>query len=123
MKKRRRESETIRVSNKEELDDAFDRGYQTIRVVGRLAGQIYKTRKLAQLSPLALGSLAASVGAAPPTGGVSLVGVIPPTIGTGLSFGAIILAASIGLSLLIALYKNYEIVEYTNGTLTLHRKD
>ncbi|MCF7939852.1 MAG: hypothetical protein K9L68_14765 [Spirochaetales bacterium] len=113
-----------RVSTKEELDEAIDRGCQTIRIVGKLAGQVYRTRALAHVSPALLGSAAASLGFAPATGGLSLaLGVMPTTAMSGVSIGALIIAISIGLSLLIALFKNYEVIDYRHGSLTLHKKD
>lgn len=122
-RKKHRE-EVHHVSSKEELDEAYRRGWKNIQVVGKLAGQLYRTQKLMRLSPLALGGLVGSLSLAPATGGLSmLVGAVPTMGMSGVSIGALILAASIGVSLILGVFNNYEVVEFENGRLTLRKKE
>lgn len=58
----------------------------------------------------------------PFTGGISAVGLVPIAAMTGLEIAAIIAAASLGLALIIAIFKEYEEIEYGNGRLVLKKK-
>lgn len=110
------------VSTKSELDDATKFGVREITVVGDLANDLHKTKKLAYVGASTVGLLTAALAAAPFTGGLSFVGAAPIAALTGLEIATIIAAASIGVALILAIFKDYEEIEYDNGRLVLKKK-
>lgn len=58
----------------------------------------------------------------PLTGGLSMFAAAPVAALTGLEIAAIIAAASVGLALIIALFKDYEEVSYDAGKLVLKKR-
>lgn len=112
---------TITVTTTEELKKAKSHNYETIIVKGELADKIYKARNVKKLSAAGVALLTAAIGGialTPFTGGFSgFMGASTATgvaLAAGLSTTAVvavvsIVAGGISLTLLIAIYKNYNI--------------
>lgn len=114
-----------RVSTKEELEKAKNAKVDVIVVEGQLANKIKKSKKIVDAGTAgsaAIAVLLAATAATPFTGGMSFLAAAPLAAMTGFEISAIILAASIGLTLLIAIFKDYEEIECSNGRLMLKRK-
>lgn len=77
----------------------------------------------------AIAVISAGIAAAPATGGLSFIAssgaVATISAQTGLGVGAIIIAVSIGITLLIAIFKDYDLIELKNGdsSIRLQRKN
>lgn len=114
------------VETKEELEEAMRLGTKEIIVKGQFADDLKKSKKIAVMSGVALGVLTAAIAAAtvtaPITGGILYLAAAPVAALTGLEIATIILAVSIGIALIIAVFKDYEEISYSNGTLVLRRK-
>ena len=113
---------TRTVSTKYELESAKNDGADEITVIGELADKLHKAKKIAYVGAGTLAVLTAALAAAPFTGGFSMVGFAPVAVLTGLEIAAIIAAASVGLALIIAVFKGYDEIEYSNGKLVLKKK-
>lgn len=117
---------SITVTKKEELEKAKEEKYDEIIVIGELADKLKKAKKIAFASKVALcviaGALGTSIATAPITGGVSFVALAPVAAFTGFEIAAIIAATSIGLTLLVAVFKGYDEISYENGKLVLRKK-
>ncbi len=115
----------ITVSNKSDLEKAKNNRYDVIIVIGELANKLHTAKKVTALSKVTLGILAVAIGgatvAAPITGGLSFAAAAPIAVATGASIPAIIAASAIGLALLIAVFKEYEVIEFRDGRLLLKR--
>jgi len=74
-----------------------------------------KSKKITQVSGAVLALIIAVIGVTPLTGGLSNLALAPIVAATGLEIAAIITAASIGLGLIIALFKEHEKIEVSNG--------
>jgi hypothetical protein len=115
-----------KVSTKAELRKAQADGAPEIEVVGELANKLNKAKKVAFAGKVALGVIVAALGlatvAAPETGGLSYFVVAPVAAITGMEITAIIAAVYIGLVALIALYKDYEEINFGVGYLNLRKK-
>lgn len=106
------------VKTKQDLESALKNKVEYFEVEGELAEQLKKGQKITTLSKVALSVLTASIAGialAPATGGVS--GVMGLTTATaiatltGLEIAVIMTVAFVGVRMLMALYKDYE-VEY-----------
>jgi len=113
---------SITVTTKEELSEANKKHYDEIIVKGKLANDLKKSKKIALASSLALIPITALLAMAPFTGGVSALGAAGVAGITGLEIAAITSAATIGLALLLAIYKDYEEISYGEGKITLRKK-
>lgn len=114
---------SIIVATKKELESAKEKRYEEIIVTGKLADDLKKSKKIALAGTVTLGVLAAALASIPFTGGSSfVVGVMPVAAITGFEIAAIIAATSVGLALLIAIFKDYEEISYGNGKLVLKKK-
>lgn len=110
------------VRTKEELKRAYAEKVDEIIVEGKMAKQIRDLERIKQFSPVAIGALAAagvafaagSV-AGPLKGGMSFIiesAVLTTTVTTtGLSIPLIIFACAVGVSLLFAIFKEYDVIE------------
>ena len=118
---------TVTVWTKEDLAKAVDAHVDEIVVEGELAERIRDGQKLRSVSKLTLATLTTAVAAAPFTGGISLAAAVPIATLTGLQVAVILAVVFVGLALLLAIYKDYEItIEYdSDGSLRviLKRKD
>lgn len=110
------------VTTKEELSSAKDAGYENVVIVGKLADQVKRGKKVAFVGSVVLGILTVALAAIPFTGGVSLVAAAPIAALTGLEIATIIAVSAVGLALLIAVFKDYEEIAYEKGRLTLRKK-
>lgn len=118
------------VSTKEELSRAKDDGAKNIEVVGELADKLKKAKKIATLGPAALAAISGAAGLATitavPTGGLSYgllaASLAPVAAFTGVEVMGIIFAATLGLGLLLAIFKGYEEIEYSKGRLVLRKR-
>jgi hypothetical protein len=97
-----------------------------IIVEGELANKLKKAKKVTMVRAGTLALLTVVIGAttvmAPVTGGISYFAAAPVAAMSGLEIAAIITASSIGLGLLIALFKGYEEVEFSNGKMVLRKR-
>lgn len=112
----------VDVSTKEELKAAMERGVSEITVLGSLADDLHRSKRVAQLGAVALAAVAALGVAAIPTGGMSMLGLAPVAALTGIEISGIILAVSVGVALILAVYKDYEDISYKNGELRFRKK-
>ena len=128
----------IEVSTKEELKLAVKNKEKMIIIKGDLAKKVHASKKITKMSKVAIATILAGVGgtvaiglvAAPATGGTSvafLMGAAGTATGTATGVGAasavpaIIIASAIGISLIMAVYKDYSVVynaEKSELTLT-----
>lgn len=115
--------EGVVVTNKSELEKAKDKGEVLIIVKGELANDLKKAKKIALASSATIGVIAAAIAAIPFTSGLSAVAAAPVAVLTGMEVAAIITAASLGLALLIAVFKDYEEISFKEGELTLRKKN
>lgn len=113
---------TITVTTKAQLEAAKDQKYAEIIVQGELANNLKRAKKIAQASGAILAVLAGLLAAMPFTGGVSALGVAPVAALTGFEIAAIIAAATVGLALIIAVFKDYDEIHFKKGELKLRRK-
>lgn len=112
----------VTVRTKDELAKARKSGVEQIVVQGVLADKVKRGKKIALAGSITVAALAAALAATPMTGGLSFLAAAPVAALTGLEIAAIIAAASIGLALIIALFKDYEEISYENGKLVLKKK-
>ena len=115
------------VSTKEDLKKAKDAGVQEIVVVGEFADKLNKSKKIAFISAGALASVVAIVGvaaiAAPETAGFSLAAAAPVAASiSGMEIAAIIAASTIGIALIIAVFKDYEEIEAGHQKIILRKR-
>lgn len=119
----------IKVSTLAELKKAEKDQANEIIVEGELAQKLYKVRKLKKITKgiglLGLTVLAVALGAAtisaPVTGGLSYAVTSAVTL-TGAEISMIILASSLGIALIMAIHKDYDEIDYSEGHLHLKRK-
>lgn len=116
----------VTVRTKEELKAAQAEGSADIIVVGELAVKLKKAKKIALLGAASLAVLTVALGAAtvaaPVTGGLSYAAAIPIAALTGAEITAIIAAFTVGIALVLAVYKDYEEVSYDSGKLVLKKR-
>jgi len=136
---------SITVKTKKELKSAIDKKYEEIIIVDSLANQLKKAKPIAFLGAAALSVIIVAVAAMPFTGGAS-VASIPIATGiagltaatssaiavgsaaagaatlSGIEIATIILAASVGITLIVAIFKDYEEISYKDGEMALRRK-
>ncbi len=113
---------SITVSTKSELSSARDNGYDEIIVVGKLASDLKKAKTITYAGAVTITALGAALAAIPFTGGLSVFAAAPIAALTGLEISAIIIAASLGIALIIAVFKDYEEISYRSGELTLRKR-
>ncbi|NMX65643.1 hypothetical protein HBO12_22165 [Pseudomonas sp. WS 5059] len=112
----------ITVRTKTELESAKNAGYEQITVQGELADKLKSSKKIAVAGTITVGLLTAALAAVPFTGGLSMAAAAPIAALTGLEIAAIIAAASLGLGLIIALFKGYEEISFEKGKMVLKKK-
>lgn len=117
--------ETV-VKTKEELEKAKKSGATLILVEGELADKLKKSKKVAKLSGAGIAVLTAALGVAtvtaPVSGGLSYFAAAPVAALTGVEIAAIIAAATMGVGFIIALFLDYEEIEYSKGFLKLRKR-
>ena len=114
------------VKTKTQLEQAKNDGEKEIIVEGELADKLKKSKKVAMLGGAGLAILFSVIGAAtvtaPVTGGLSYLAAAPVAALTGLEIAAIVAATSVGLALIVAIFKDYEEIEYSEGRLILRKR-
>jgi len=114
------------VTTKQELEAAKERGDEEIIVDGELADKLKRAKKVTMVGVGTLTALTAAIAAAtvtaPVTGGLSYFAAAPIAAWSGLDVAAIILASAVGLALLIALFKDYEKISYSDGRMALRKR-
>lgn len=110
------------VRTKAELERAQENKVEIIRIEGDLANKVRKGKTVAKGSGVALAAIAAALAATPFTGGLSMLGIAPVAAFTGFEIVAIIAAASIGIALIVAVFKDYEEIEAGEGKIILRRR-
>lgn len=112
----------VTVRTKAELESAKNAGCEQIIVEGSLADKLKTSKKIAMAGGITIALLGTALAAIPFTGGLSVAAFAPVAALTGFEIAAIIVAASLGLSLIIALFKDYEEISYENGKLVLKKR-
>lgn len=114
------------VTTQQELEAAKERGDEQIIIEGELANKLKQSKKITMVGAGTLALLTAAVGAAtvtaPVSGGLSYLMAAPIAAMSGLDVAAIILASAIGLTLVIAVFKNYEEISYSAGAMVLRKR-
>jgi hypothetical protein len=100
------------VKSKEELADAQRLGEVEILVEGELAHQLRTASGIGLMHSASVPVLAGAIAAAPFTLGTSLLAAVGIT---GLELAAIIVAVSVGLSLIMAVWNEFEEIEFDPG--------
>ncbi len=114
---------TMTVKTKEELKKAIASNTNEIIVVGALAANLKKSKKIMTLGAVALPILVAAMAAIPFTGGLSAVVATPIAVLTGVEIAVIIAVNYVGVALIIAIYKDYDVViETPDGTIIFKKK-
>lgn len=123
---------TRTVRTKEELKKAKADNIKEIIVIGKLAKDLKAAKKITTLGTASLGILTTAIGvgvvAAPFTAGTSLgisaLTAVPLAASTGVSVPAIILASTIGIGFIIAIFKDYQEIEFdaTKPSIRLKKK-
>lgn len=108
------------VTTKVELKHAKEARAEVIIIQGQLAADVRRTKKVAIIaggfSSVALAGLVAALAATPTTGGASLAlyaaaAGTTATAFTGIEIATLFLAGSIGITLLVSIFKDYEEIE------------
>lgn len=114
------------VTTEAELEQAKEAGEPRIIVQGELADKLKKAKKITMLSAASMAVLVAAIGGAtmlaPETFGLSFLAAAPIAALTGIKIATIVIAASIGIALIIAVFKDYEEIEYAKGEKLILRK-
>ena len=123
---------TVYADDKDSLKKAVESKADEIIVTGKYAKKLKRVKAMKKATPAALavaaGAIAAAVptviailATAPETGGISFLLGVPAiasevtiittelSVGSGVAISMIVLAASIGVSILIALFRDYDV--------------
>lgn len=100
------------VRTKEDLKAAKDRGDEEILIEGELVTELRRSRSLIYCSAGGIAVITAAIAAAPFTSGLSLAAAAAMT---GTELAVIIFAVSIGLGLLLAIWRGYDEIEFSAG--------
>jgi len=114
--------QSVIVTTKDQLEKAKQEKVPEIIVVGDLADSLKRSQQITKLSAIGLAVLAASIATIPISGGLSSIAAAPIAAYTGLEIAAIIAAVSLGVALILAIFKEYDVIEYESGKLILRRK-
>lgn len=114
------------VTTKGELAEAQKSRVKEIFIKGNLADQMARSRKIARMGGASLAVIAAAtaggVALAPATGGLSLGFTAGAAAMTGTGVATVVAVSSIGLSLVIAVLKDYKVIEVKTGFMSLSLK-
>jgi hypothetical protein len=118
---------SITVKTKEALKKAKNENYEQTIVIGAFANKVKRAKKVELLAPAALAGLLAvlgiSVAIAPETGGASFyAAAVAGAALTGVEITSIIASASVGIILIVAVFKGYEEISFESGKLVLLKK-
>lgn len=105
------------VTNKEELKEAMKNKANIIVVEGELAKNIHNSRKIKKIGISSIAiittALTAATITAPLTGGLSYAAAAPIAASAGVPVATIISLSIVGITVVIALFKDYEEIEYS----------
>lgn len=105
------------VTNKEELKEAMKNKANIIVVEGELAKNIHNSRKIKKIGIASIAiittALTAATITAPLTGGLSYAAAAPIAASAGVPVATIISLSIVGITVVIALFKDYEEIEYS----------
>ncbi|WP_434033705.1 hypothetical protein [Cupriavidus sp. a3] len=107
------------VRTKEEFKRAAKSGEHEIIVMGSLADTVRKAYKVQSLSKAALAAIGALAVATPFTYGVS--GIVAVGL-TGMELATIIFVIFVGVTLILAVLRDYEEIEASPGKVVLRKK-
>ncbi len=114
---------TVTVKTKEELKKAIASNTNEIIAVGALATNLKKSKKITTLGLVTLPILVAAMAAIPFTAGLSVAVAAPIAVLTGVEIAVIIAVNYVGIALVIAIYRDYDVViETPDGTIIFKRK-
>lgn len=114
------------VKNKNELKKAYEDKVDKIVITGDFAKKVNKAKVICKMTPAKLAVLGAALTAAGSgiaissltLGASSVIGIaaaVPAAAKTGISISSIIAISSIGLALLSAVFKEYDVIEVKKG--------
>jgi len=117
---------TVIVTTREKLKATKNNGENEIWVTGKLADKPKNTQKISTMGKAGLATLTATLGVAaitaPMTGELGLSCALTKGVAMmDIELAAIITASTLGIAMLIALFKDYEEIEYSKGYLKLHK--
>ena len=112
----------VTVRSKDELEKAQNSRAEIIIIEGELANKIKKTKAVTKVSGVVIAAMIATCATIPLTGGGSVLVVSSLAALSGLDIAVIIAAASIGIALVIAVFRDYEEIEFSNGKMILKLK-
>lgn len=112
----------VTVRSKDELEKAQNSKAEIIIIEGELANKIKKTKAVTKVSGVVIAAMIATCATIPLTGGGSVLVVSSLAALSGLDIAVIIAAASIGIALIIAVFRDYEEIEFSNGKMILKLK-
>ncbi|EHW0577205.1 TPA: hypothetical protein ACGBCJ_001745 [Escherichia coli] len=107
----------VTVRSKDELEKAQNSRAEIIIIEGELANKIKKAKAVTKVSGVVIAAMIATCATIPLTGGGSVLAVSSLAALSGLDIAIIIAAASIGIALVIAVFRNYEEIEFSNGKM------
>ena len=131
---------TVTVRTTEELKQAKENRVDEIIIIGKLANQLKKAKKITTLSGLSIAALTAAAASimtipaatvsAPVTGGIPMMasGLAAATTTTaavtltGMEIATIVFIASAGIIVIIAIFKDYEEIEFSKERMVLRKK-
>ena len=116
---------TRTVTTKEELKSAQKDKIDEIIVTGKLAEDLIAAQKITKLGKGALAALSTGITAAavasPLTGGASMgvtaAALAPVAAASGISVGAILLIYTLGVTVIIALFNDYQVIAEHTGEI------
>lgn len=112
----------VTVRSKDELEKAQNSKAEIIIIEEELANEIKKTKAVTKVSGVVIATMIATFATIPLTGGGSVLVVSSLAALSGLDIAVIIAAASIGIALIIAVFRDYEEIEFSNGKMILKLK-
>ena len=112
----------VTVRSKNEHEKAQNSKAEIIIIEGELANKIKKTKAVTKVSGVVIAAMIATCATIPLTGGGSVLVVSSLAALSGLDIAVIIAAASIGIALIIAVFRDYEEIEFSNGKMILKLK-
>lgn len=110
------------VRTKSELETAKNNKAEVIIVEGELASKLKKSKKIAYASTATIALISAAAVTVPATGGFSLVGLVPLATLSGIEIAGIIAIIFLGVGFLVALFKDYEEIDFDAKSLRLKLK-
>ena len=108
-----------RVGTKVELKKAKEDKVDTIIVEGKLAKDLKAAEKIKTIGPIDMATLTAFIATIPATGGISAIVATSVAMATGVDVAAIILVASLGSGFILAIFKEYDVIEFDASALKM----